>query len=255
MAFDDQRYDIGYAFVNDLARLYADHLGGHPTLEELAALLEVELAVSGRHLVSGLEARSVTQVAIRTKRAPRDQPFAPRDVFAVPLGEGRVAFGRVMRIDQASGVLIEFFQGTAPTLAYDDGMPASGRLFHAVFSGAAHCGSNAGPSSTPDPRVHVRRRGRGPRIRLTVAGRRRLVRRRPEGAHRVSRHRRRGRDDGARRPGRTRDAGAADPRRAGAGNALTPFSSRRFQRIRRVAPPSPLVRTRRCPAWSNRGSS
>jgi hypothetical protein len=136
LAFDDQRYDIGYAFLEDLARLYVDHLGRHPTLEELAKLLEVELAVSGRQLMSGLETRSVTAVTIRTKRAPRDQPFAPGDVFAVPLGDGRVAFGRVMRIDKASGVLIEFFRRTAPRLAYDEAIPASGRLFHPVSSGA-----------------------------------------------------------------------------------------------------------------------
>jgi hypothetical protein len=151
VSFDDQRYDIGYAILKDLAQVYTAHLGRHPTLEELTALLEVELAVSGRQLVSGPETRSVTQVAIRTKRAPRDQPFAPGDVFAVPLGDGRVAFGRVTRIDEASGVLVEFFRATALTLAYDEGIPASGRLFHPCSRAPVHCGSNAGPSSTPNP--------------------------------------------------------------------------------------------------------
>jgi Immunity protein 26 len=136
VAFDDQRYDIGYTFLRELSQVYVDHLGRRPTLEELAELLKVQLAVSGRQLVAGLETRAVTRVDIRTKRAPREQEFAAGDVFAVPLGDGRVAFGRVMRVDKASGLLIEFFRYTAPTLEYDEAIAASGRLFHPVHSGA-----------------------------------------------------------------------------------------------------------------------
>lgn len=125
----------------------------HPNLEELAELLEVELAVSDRQLMSGLETRLVTQIAIHTKRAPR-------------------------------------------------------------------------------------------------TGRRRLVRHRSERAYPAPRYRRK-----RLRRWSAPAWSAPRPGSNGCGDSLTPFSTHRFERIRRVPRPSPLARTRPSPAWSHRGSS
>jgi hypothetical protein len=132
----DDAYDATYRFLEDLGALYKDAFGRRPSLDELCALLEIELAVSGSELLHDCEERKVTQVAIKTQKKPKDQTFREGDVFAVPLAPDRYAFGRIMRMSKQHGTLFEFFRETARKPVFRPSILDSGRVFHPTS--AAH---------------------------------------------------------------------------------------------------------------------
>jgi hypothetical protein len=129
----DEVFDVAHDFLQQLADRYERSFQRRPTLEEATVLLEIALKASGGELLADLEERRVTQVVVKTEKKPRDQPFAVGDVFAIPLGGGRFAFGRILWADKARGLLVEVFRRTARSLAPDPSIVASGRLFHPVL--------------------------------------------------------------------------------------------------------------------------
>jgi len=131
----DDAYDATYRFLEDLGGLYTEAFGRRPSLDELRALLEIELAMSGSALLHDCEERKVTQVAIKTQKKPKDQAFREGDVFAVPLAPNRYAFGRIMRMSKQHGTLFEFFRETARKPVFRPSILDSGRVFHPI-SGA-----------------------------------------------------------------------------------------------------------------------
>jgi hypothetical protein len=130
----DQAYDTTHEFLRCLSRLYEHTFDRRPTLRELMVLIEVELRVTGGELLSDLEERRVTRVDAKTEPKRKDQPFALGDVFAVPINEQQFAFGRIMMISKARGMLIEIFKEGSPRLRYQPSVVESGRLFHPVLT-------------------------------------------------------------------------------------------------------------------------
>ena len=128
----DEAFDVTHAFLAGLARAYQEGLGRKPTLEEVRALLEVGLRVSGGDFLSDVEEREITQVAIKAAKKPKDQRFQVGDVFALPVAGVGFAFGRIMVLEKSKGMLVEVFRKTSPARLPGAAVLASGRLFQPV---------------------------------------------------------------------------------------------------------------------------
>lgn len=147
----DEAFDAGKDFLTELVALYQSAFHRRPTLEEATTVFESALQVSGGELLADLEERRVTQVIVKTEKKPRDQPFKVGDVFAVPVGGGRFAFGRIMMADKARGLLLELFRQTARSMDVTPSILASGRLFHPVLAAGRPFKSWRWTVVEPDP--------------------------------------------------------------------------------------------------------
>lgn len=138
----DEAFDTTHELLERLAALYQRELQRLPTLAELKALLEIELHVAGSKFVDDLETAAVVELAIKTKKKPKDQPYGVGDVFAIPL-DGRHLFGRIMLLDKMKGMLIEVFREQRDTPGYRSSIVESGRLNHPMLmAGGALCFKN-----------------------------------------------------------------------------------------------------------------
>ncbi len=81
----DEAFDAMHAGLKGVVEAYSAGLGRKPTLDELRTLLEIELSVAGDDLVDGLDELAVKQVAIKTAKKPKNQPFGVGDIFAIPI--------------------------------------------------------------------------------------------------------------------------------------------------------------------------
>lgn len=133
----DEAQDVTHDFLRQLSELYREQFGRGPTLEEVRLLLETGLRVSGPELLADMEDRRVVQAVFKTQKKPRDQAFKVGDVFAIPLGGGRVAFGRVMMLDKMRGLLVEVFRKVGRSIEGEPGVTTSGRLFHPILASVA----------------------------------------------------------------------------------------------------------------------
>lgn len=106
----DQAFDLAYYFLKELAQAYQQQFQRNPSLEEVTVLLQISLYANGSDLVAGLERKLVTNVSVKTISKKKDQPFATGDIFAVPLGDGRFAFGRILNTNPTLGHLVEIFR-------------------------------------------------------------------------------------------------------------------------------------------------
>jgi hypothetical protein len=129
----DEPFDLAYEFLKNLSEAYREELGRGPTLDEVCALFETSLRVNARDLLHEFEDRAVTQLAIKTVAKKKAQRFAAGDWFAVPLGEGRFAFGRVIELDKSLGALVEIFRGVGQAFPETADADAAGRLFHPIY--------------------------------------------------------------------------------------------------------------------------
>lgn len=130
----DDVLDETHAFLRRIAHIYESGIGRKPTCEELRALLEVSLVVNADEtLLSGLEELRVTTVQIKTAKRPKRQAYKAGDIFAIPLSDGRYAFGRIMLAGGDDGELIEVFREAASRAVPTPSVLQSKRLFHPVY--------------------------------------------------------------------------------------------------------------------------
>lgn len=151
----DDAQDVTHDFLRRLSDLYRQQFGRGPTLDEVRLLLETGLRVGGAELLADLEDRRVVQAVFKTQKKPRDQAFKVGDVFAIPLGGARVAFGRVMMLDKMRGLLVEVFRSVGRSLEGVPRVVQSGRLFHPILASVAalHAGRWIVVASDPDYRL------------------------------------------------------------------------------------------------------
>ena len=147
----DEAHDTVHEFLSNISRLFSQQLGRRPKLEELRLLLQTGLHVSGDEWLADLQERSVEQVEFKTRKKPKNQSFQVGDVFAMPLGSGKVAFGRVMMAHKARGVLVEIFQGSSASFAVAASALTTGRLFQPVLTGSAALKSGRWKVVLPGP--------------------------------------------------------------------------------------------------------
>jgi hypothetical protein len=126
---DDPLDALGTA-LREVAAAYQETARRRPTVAELEALLGTVLAsMTGEVLGDDVE---VTAVTIKTKKRPRRQPFEVGDAFAIPLGDDRFAFGRILHRGKLVDTVVEIFRATRAQPTYGPEVAASGRLFPPV---------------------------------------------------------------------------------------------------------------------------
>jgi hypothetical protein len=124
----DGALDAAHDFLQRFTALYQDELGRKPTVEELEAVLSLVLrGWADPSTVQNFDEREVTSVAVKTAKRKKRLPYQLGDVFAIPLSEGRYAFGRIYNLDP-NWNLVEIFAhvGTGPY--YSPEIAKSGRL-------------------------------------------------------------------------------------------------------------------------------
>lgn len=104
----DGPLDFTEEFLRSVTSEYLEEQGRRPTLDELLTTLSLVLGRGTAEFVDDGESIQVTQVMARTTKRSTVR-LEPGDVFAVPLGNGRVVFGRLT--PQHS--FAEFFDGIA----------------------------------------------------------------------------------------------------------------------------------------------
>lgn len=105
----DDALDLTGRYLEQLREAYLDGPGRQPTLAELEATLAVVLGSVGARWFEELDGKQVTKLQIKSKAAPKRQPYAVGDVFAIPLSAGDYAFGRYIYERPKEGGLIEVF--------------------------------------------------------------------------------------------------------------------------------------------------
>src|SRR5262245_56015146 len=111
LLLDDRWYDAAYDALLQMARTSEREYGRKPTLEEFRRLLAVTLGANAKDYFADGDTTAVTEVIFKTKKKPRTQPYDEGDVFAIPLGDGQYAFGRILRLKRNHGVImIEIFR-------------------------------------------------------------------------------------------------------------------------------------------------
>ncbi|MFL6449153.1 MAG: Imm26 family immunity protein [Bryobacteraceae bacterium] len=131
----DEPFDIADQFLTELQQAYMEAFKRAPTLAEVRNLLEITLRVTGRQMIQDLEELEVTSLSIKTAKKKKDQPFAPGDVFNVPLENSGFAFGRILTVDKALGCLVEIFKHMSDKPIFIPG-PSEKRLFQPVLVGS-----------------------------------------------------------------------------------------------------------------------
>jgi hypothetical protein len=125
---DDPLDRLGSA-LREVAAAYQSSAGRRPTAAELETLLATVLRGLGGEVLDGLDELEVVGVDLETKKRPRRQPFEVGDTFAVPLGDGRFAFGRIIHGGKGKETVVEIFRQIRPQPTPGPDVAASGRLF------------------------------------------------------------------------------------------------------------------------------
>jgi hypothetical protein len=113
--------------LRQTAAAYQEAAQRKPTVAELEALLGTVLASLAGEVIDG--DHEVSGVSIKSKKRPRRQPFEVGDSFAVPLGDGRFAFGRILHRSKLVDTVVEIFKQTRDQPTFGPEVAASGRLF------------------------------------------------------------------------------------------------------------------------------
>jgi len=125
----DEPLDIASELLHRIASCYVDsELGRKPTPTELERTLELALSTSIAEIVQGGESLDLSRLTLKTKRRPKRHKVLVGDVFAVPLDDGRFAFGRVMVDVPKRGYVVEYFRGSSATATWRSDIAGSGRL-------------------------------------------------------------------------------------------------------------------------------
>jgi hypothetical protein len=146
LLLDDWMLDAAHDELLRFARLCKLRYGRKPTLEQFRRLMRVRLRVSGEDYFADGKRLEVTEVVFETKKRPAAQRYKEGDVFAIPLGEDRYAFGRIMRcpkVHHDPGLLVEIFRETSETMTYRASIVTSGRLLHPTFESPLACLKNS----------------------------------------------------------------------------------------------------------------
>ncbi len=92
----DETIDIVSEMLFDFSKEYQDDLDRKPTLDELANTIKIVLNAMGDKYLDGCDEIEISDVKISTKKRRKKQVYQDGDFFAIPLPNGRYAFGRVL---------------------------------------------------------------------------------------------------------------------------------------------------------------
>ena len=129
----DEALDEAFKFLKRLSDVYEGGVGRKPSVADLQATLRVCLRVNAdERFFSDMTEKKITDIAIKTAKAPKKQKYKVGDVFRLPLGDGRFAYGRLLKVDKG-GDIVEIFCHTDKGEGYRPSIAETGRLFHPIF--------------------------------------------------------------------------------------------------------------------------
>jgi hypothetical protein len=132
----DEGLDETYHYLRRMGELYREALSRTMTIEEFKTTLEISLRTNGDDtLFSGFEEREVVAVTIKLGKRAKRQKYQVGDLFAIPLGEGKFAFGRIMSVSK-DGSIVEIFRYVSDGIRESPDIGKSGRLFHPIYISA-----------------------------------------------------------------------------------------------------------------------
>jgi hypothetical protein len=139
LLLDDLWLNAAENALQHVARTCQRDVGHKPSLEDLRQLLCATLSVGLEDYFEDGATIDLTDIVFKTKKKPAAQRYKDGDVFAIPLGGGLHAFGRLIRTDKQVGTMIEVFRETSKRQAYRPSIITSGRMFHPVIASGLAC--------------------------------------------------------------------------------------------------------------------
>lgn len=134
LLLDDYWLNEAEVVLRGIAEECEREYGHKPSLEDFRQLLETKLGVGMEDYFEGCDRTVLVKIVIKTKKGPTKQAHKVGDIFAIPLGNGRYAFGRIMKDDWKNvalvGTLVEIFRETSDTRRFRPSIFSSGRLLH-----------------------------------------------------------------------------------------------------------------------------
>src|SRR5262245_32875389 len=91
----DGPLDLAEEFLSDVSREYLNDQRRKPTLEEILASLAAVLRNRADEFTEDSADVVIEDLLAKTRKRPKKQQIQVGDVFAVPLGDGSLGFGRV----------------------------------------------------------------------------------------------------------------------------------------------------------------
>lgn len=92
----DETMDIVSEMLFQFSKEYQDDLGRKPTLNELASTIKIILDIEADKYLDGGGEIKIVDVKISTRKRRKKQAYQDGDFFAIPLPNGKYAFGRIL---------------------------------------------------------------------------------------------------------------------------------------------------------------
>jgi hypothetical protein len=107
----DGPYDVLTAALQQVAEEYLEEWDRKPTLAELTHALEVVLAAHLERYTADGDTLELEALKAKTKKRRKSQAYQVGDFFAIPLSDGRYAFGRILSdlMEEQMGMLVGIY--------------------------------------------------------------------------------------------------------------------------------------------------
>lgn len=92
----DETIDIVSEMLFQFSKEYQNDLERKPTLNELASTIRIVLNVYSDKYLDGCDEIEIVDVKVSTKKRRKKQVYQDGDFFAIPLPDGKYAFGRIL---------------------------------------------------------------------------------------------------------------------------------------------------------------
>ena len=96
MTLGDDPFNLSIQFLRDVSASYSDGVGRKPKLAELIRNLEDALRFTAHEHLDDFGELEVKQLSAKTAKRKKRQDYSVWDYFAIPLGSGDYAFGRII---------------------------------------------------------------------------------------------------------------------------------------------------------------
>lgn len=107
----DDPYDALSEALDRIVQAYEEEWERKPTLEELIHSFEVVLGADMERYVKEGDTLELVALKAKTKKRRKSQPYKVGDFFAIPLEDGRYAFGRILSdiLEEEMGMLVGIY--------------------------------------------------------------------------------------------------------------------------------------------------
>jgi hypothetical protein len=132
----DESLDIlGEAF-QAVTRAYVQEWKRKPTLAEILQTIEMVLVTRLEEYASGGDSLELVTLLAKTKKRRKSQPYKVGDFFAVPLGGGKYAHGRILSNSRPKmGFLVGIYNQVGERILTPEELQGSAFMFPPLYCG------------------------------------------------------------------------------------------------------------------------